>query len=170
MSCEILIDWLANHNPPWAAYLTLVSGQVIAPDKHPGVFLVEVGETWRHIFHKCVLRIMVTKVDNDFKDEQLCSGFKEAINGAVHGVKSLWDDNLSTYNWVFLLVDSNNAFNEINQIGRVLRVRAPAVHFWKSWVESCSCYSLLEEFGGIVLPPFTFGRVLIIRAPAIHFW
>ena len=43
-----------------------------------------------------------------FKDDQLCDRLKAGINGAIHGVQALWEENLSTEEWVFLLVDAKN--------------------------------------------------------------
>ena len=37
------VEWLGNGGPPWAAYRALVSGQLIALDKQPGIRPVRVG-------------------------------------------------------------------------------------------------------------------------------
>ena len=102
----IFIDWLDNHNTPWATYCAFISVQIIALDKQPGVCPVGAGETWRRIFSTCVLRIMVSEATNAWKNDQICSGLKAVIDGDVHGAQSLWDDNLSSDNWAFLLVDA----------------------------------------------------------------
>ena len=52
-----------------------------------------------------------------YQDDQLCAGLKVGIYGTVYRVQAIWDKNLTTEDWGFLLVDANNAFNEINQIG-----------------------------------------------------
>ena len=57
------------------------------------------------------------------QDDQLCAGLKAGIDGAIHGVQALWDENSSTEEWDFLLVDAKNAFNEINQVGMLWSVR-----------------------------------------------
>ena len=38
-------EWLGKGQPPWAAYRALMSGQLIALDKQPGIRPVGVGET-----------------------------------------------------------------------------------------------------------------------------
>ena len=40
------VEWLANENPPWSAYHTLMSGHLIIIDKHLGVRPAGLGETW----------------------------------------------------------------------------------------------------------------------------
>ena len=37
------VEWLGNGRPPWAAYRALMSGQLIALDKQPGIRPVRVG-------------------------------------------------------------------------------------------------------------------------------
>ena len=39
------VEWLGNGRPPWDAYSALMSGRLIALDKHPGIRPVGVGET-----------------------------------------------------------------------------------------------------------------------------
>ena len=45
-SREIFIDWLANQNPLWKAYLDFMSGRLIALDKQPGFLPVGIRESW----------------------------------------------------------------------------------------------------------------------------
>ena len=51
------------------------------------------------------------------QDDKICAGLKAGVDGAVHGVQAIWDENLTMEDLIFLLVDAKNAFNEINQIG-----------------------------------------------------
>ena len=46
------VEWLGNGWPPWASYLALISGRMIALDKQPGIRPVGVGETWRRLIAK----------------------------------------------------------------------------------------------------------------------
>ena len=62
------------------------------------------------------------------QDDQLSAGLKSLINGAIHGVQSLWDENLSTEERGFFLVDAKNAFNDINRFGMLWTVQ----HLWLS--------------------------------------
>ena len=49
--------WLSNGRPPWAAYCAMMSGRLIALDKSPGIRPVGIGETWRRLLEKCLLRV-----------------------------------------------------------------------------------------------------------------
>ena len=50
-----LTEWLGNGRPLWAAYRAMMSGQLIALDKQPGVRPVGVGGTWRRLMAKCLI-------------------------------------------------------------------------------------------------------------------
>ena len=54
---ETFVDWLANGILPWAAYRAFMSGHLIALDKQAGLRPVGIGETWRHIFAKIILKV-----------------------------------------------------------------------------------------------------------------
>ena len=58
-----------------------------------------------------------------YQYDQMCAGLKLGIDGAIHMVQSLFEENLTTENWGFLLVDANNTFDEINQVGMLWTVR-----------------------------------------------
>ena len=78
------------------AYRAFMSGRLIVIDKHPGVRPVGVGETWRRLFSKIVLKVMGPESTMACQGDQLCSGLKVLIDGAIHGVQALWDENFST--------------------------------------------------------------------------
>ena len=109
--CENFIDWLSHHNPPWEAYCTLTSGWMILPHKQPDVIPVSVRETWLRLSTSCVLCITVTKANNAYKYDQLCTCRKAVTDGVVHSVQDLWGDNFSTDNSWFLVVDAKSIFN-----------------------------------------------------------
>ena len=48
-------EWLSNGRPPWATYLTMMSGRLIALDKQPGIRPIRIGETWRQLMGKCLI-------------------------------------------------------------------------------------------------------------------
>ena len=106
--------WLANGSPLWAAYRAFMSGWMVALDKQPGVRPVGVGETWRRIFANIVLKVMGTEATMVCQDDQLCAGLKAGIYGAIYAVQALCDENSSTQEWVFLLLDAKKVFNKIN--------------------------------------------------------
>ena len=100
-SIETFVDWIANGSPPWAAYHAFMSGWLIAFDKHPGVRPVGIGETRRRIFSNIVIKVTGPEATMGCKNDQLCDGLKAGINGAIHGVQAILDENLSTEEWFF---------------------------------------------------------------------
>ena len=94
-----------------------MSGQITALDKQTGVCPVGLGEKWRRLFAKIILKVTVSETTIVCQDDQLCDGIKAGIDNAIHGVQALWDKNSYTEEWGFLLVDAKNAFNSINQVG-----------------------------------------------------
>ena len=80
---EIFIHWIANNNPPWAAYRVFMYGRLILRDKYNDIHSDGVRETWRRHFNKYVLKeVTLLEATNTCIDNQLCSGLKEEINGA----------------------------------------------------------------------------------------
>ena len=113
---ETFVYWLAIGSPPWATYRAFMSGLMIALDKQPDVHPVGVGETWWRLLSNIVLKVTGPEVTMACQYDQMCAGLKAGIDGAIHRVQALWYKNSSTEEWVFLLVDANNSFNEINQV------------------------------------------------------
>ena len=73
------------------------------------------------------------------QDDKICAGLKAGVDGAVHGVQAIWDENLTMEDLIFLLVDAKNAFNEINRIGMLWTVH----HLWlyvACFVFNCYCH------------------------------
>ena len=60
------------------------------------------------------------------KDEHLFAGLKPLIDRVMHRFQSIWEDNSNEGNWIFLLVDEKNSFNEIHRIIMLWMVR----HLW----------------------------------------
>ena len=63
-----------------------------------------------------MLKVTGTEATMEYQDDQLRDQLKAGINGAIHSVQYIWDKNLTTEDWVFLLVDAKNTFSEINQV------------------------------------------------------
>ena len=120
------MDGLANGSLPWAAYRAFMSGRLIALEIQPGVRPVGVGETWRRLFANILLKVTGSEATMACQDDHMRAGLKAGINGAIHGVQALWDENSTTENWGSLLVDANNVFDEIHRVGMLWTVR----HLW----------------------------------------
>ena len=93
ISVEHFFYWLANRIPTWAAYCKFMSGHLITLDKQTGVRQVGVGETWRRIFSEIMLNVTGPQASMECQDDQLCAILKVVINGMVHRVQAIWDEN-----------------------------------------------------------------------------
>ena len=62
--------------PPWVAYFEFMSGRLITFEKQPGVCMVGVGETWRCLFTKCMLRFMGPEATSMCQYDQSCAVLK----------------------------------------------------------------------------------------------
>ena len=113
-SIEAFVDIIANCSPPLEAYCALISVQLITLDKQPGIRLVGVGEIWRHISTKFFLRVPGPEATIMCHYEHMSDGLKAGLDGAVHGVQDIWDNNLTKEDWGFLIVD--NLFCSIRSI------------------------------------------------------
>ena len=51
------VEWLGNVRPPWSVYRALMSGRLVTLDKQLLIRSVRVGETWRRMMAKCLLRV-----------------------------------------------------------------------------------------------------------------
>ena len=78
------VEWLGNGRPPWAAYWALMSGRLIALDKQPGIRPVGVGETWRQLMAKCLLKVAGPEAKTACDMTQLAGGLEAGIEGAIH--------------------------------------------------------------------------------------
>ena len=91
-----------------------MSGCLVALDKQPVLRRVGIGETWRRIFANIFLKVTGPEATMACQDDQICAGLKVGVDGPIHEVQYLWDKKSATKNWGFLIVDTKNAFNEIN--------------------------------------------------------
>ena len=96
ISVEYFVNWMANQNPPWAAYQAFMPGRLMTLDKLPGVNPVGVRETWYQISSKCIIKVTVSEAPRLCKDDQLWVGLKSVIDGLVHRVQSIWEAYLLT--------------------------------------------------------------------------
>ena len=112
-------------------------GRLVALDKQPGIRPIGIGETWRRLFAKCVLRVAGTEAEIQCGADQLCAGLKAGIDGAVHAMSALWEELRDEEEHGFLLVDARNAFNELNRTRMLWTVR----HLWPSGARfTFNCY------------------------------
>ena len=57
MSVAEFAECILSENPPWNAYRTLICGQLIGLDTHPGVRTVGIEDNWRRLVNKYFLKV-----------------------------------------------------------------------------------------------------------------
>ena len=83
-------EWLSNRQDPWAAYRAMISGRLIALDKSPGIRPVGIGDTWRRLLAKCLLRVTGQEAKAACGIEQLTGGAEAGIEGVIHAAHIQW--------------------------------------------------------------------------------
>ena len=93
------VEWLGNGWPPWAAYRALMSGRLIVLYKQPGIRPVGVGETWRRMVVKCLLKVAGPEAKAACGMTQLAGGLEAGIEGAIHAMHVLWEEHKKEEDW-----------------------------------------------------------------------
>ena len=83
-----------------------MSGRMITLDKHPGTTPVGLGETWRRLMAKCLLRVAGPEEKSAYRTTKLAGGVEAGIEGAIHAMHVLWEEHNQEEDWVFLLIES----------------------------------------------------------------
>ena len=85
-------NWLANTHPPWAAYRAIMSSRLVALDKQPGTRPVGIGEVYRRLWAKCLLKNIGHQATIACGNANLCAGLPAGIEGAVHAIQTVFED------------------------------------------------------------------------------
>jgi hypothetical protein len=140
-------QWLSNDTPPFAAFRAALANRLI-------VRPIGIGDVWRRLIAKCVLSVAGHSATTACGSDQLCAGLRAGTDGAIHGVSTLWNElEESDSDSGFLLIDANNAFNEINRINMLWTIR----HEWPAGARfAFNCYShhsllIVRNAGGTAL-------------------
>ena len=87
--------------------------------KCPGVRPIAVGETFRRIVGRAVMRIIESDVLSAIAPYQLCISIPSACEVGAHVMRRLFDqDNVQG----ILFVDASNAFNSLNRVAALHNV------------------------------------------------
>ena len=109
-----LVMMMANRIVEWPWIRAMMSSRLIALDKNPGVRPIGVGE----VLCRLIGKVMVVCTGADVQDEcgadQLCSGLRGGIEGAIHAVRKEFVSR-SGEGFGVLMVDAKNAFNSVNR-------------------------------------------------------
>ena len=92
----------ANSTMQWDDICALMASRLLALDKCPGVHPIGVGEALRRILGKVMALATGMDVEAVCKADQLCSGLKAGIEGAVHAMRELFEENAEldvAYSW-----------------------------------------------------------------------
>ena len=77
---------------------------------------------------KCVLKEAGQEANEAFGEEQMCRGVEEGIEGGIHMMRLLWEQNSQEDDWGFLLIDASKTFNEENWMA----IMCPSCFKWSS--------------------------------------
>ena len=87
------VEYLGNRRPPWADYRALMSSRLIVLDKQPRIRPVGVGETWKRIMAKFLLRVVGAEAKAACGTTHLAGGVEAGIEGAIHAMRVLWEEH-----------------------------------------------------------------------------
>ena len=103
---EEFSKWLANEWYPGDANNALMLGRLIGLDKYPRVRPVGVGETWRQLMAKCVLKVTGQGGNEVCGTDELFGGICAGFEGGIHTMRLVWHHNVQKDDWVSLLIDA----------------------------------------------------------------
>ena len=86
------VNWLANTHPPWASYRAMMANRLVALDKEPGTRPVGIGEIYRRLWAKCLLKAIGPQATAACGNLNLCAGLQAGIEGAIHAVRAVFSD------------------------------------------------------------------------------
>ena len=92
-----------------------MSSRLITLYKQPGIRPVGVEGTWRRLMAKCLLQVAGSEAKAACRTIHLTGEVEAGIDGAIHAMRVLWEEHTQEEDWVFLLIDAHNVFNEENR-------------------------------------------------------
>ena len=141
----------ANQIIAWEEICALKAKRLIALNKLPGVRPIGIGEAPDRCFEKVMSIVTGEDVMDACGADQLCSGVKSGIEGAVHAIDQTFMQNCDD-GWGLLLSDGDNAFNSMSRV----------VFLWNARIlwPRCSIF-LFNSYQGFA--------VLVLRGSETHY-
>ena len=100
----------------------------ITKDGTPGVRPIGVGEVLRRLIGKLLIRVIKKDITTAAGPLQTCSGLKAGIEAAIHAMRSKFEDEKTE---CILLVDAENAFNNLNRKTALENIRKMCPPFYR---------------------------------------
>ncbi|XP_062507224.1 uncharacterized protein LOC134183654, partial [Corticium candelabrum] len=94
--------------------------RLIPIDKCPGLRPIGIGETFRRIVAKSIMKVVKGDVCDAAGCLQLCAGQEGGSEAAIHAMRTIFDSEESD---CVLLVDASNAFNALNRRAALHNIR-----------------------------------------------
>ena len=116
------------------------AARLIPLDKNPGVRPIAVGEVFRRIICKSVMKVIEQDVLAATAPWQICVGVPSACEAAVHAMDRLFSRQSVQG---ILLIDASNAFNALNRsaaIHNIPRRCPPMAQIFKNTYTHPSCF------------------------------
>ena len=97
-----------------------IACRLIPLNKQPGVRPIGICEVIRRIVSKAILSVTRSDIQSAVGALQLCAGQDGGCEAAIHGMKSIFEDEECEG---ALLIDANNAFNSLNRATTLYNVQ-----------------------------------------------
>ena len=92
-----------------------------------------VGENWRKLVKKCILKVAGQEEKESCGTDQMCGGIDAGVEGSINVMHLLWQQNAHEKDWVFILIDAHIALNEENQTAILLTFRYTVLDNGPPW-------------------------------------
>ena len=131
-----------------------LAGRLIPLDKDPGSIVpairpIGIGEVIRRVVAKAITRLLKFDIQMAAGSLQTCSGTESGIEAAIHGMKSVYEDENCE---AVMLIDAKNAFNSLNRKVALNNIRelCPSLHcFLKNCYQDSANLYITDEKGQI---------------------
>ena len=97
-------------------------------DDKPGVRPIGIGEVLRRLVGKLLIHVIKDDITNAAGPLQTCSGLKSGIEAAIHSMREIFEAEKTD---AILLVDAENAFNNLNRSAALDNIKELCPPFYR---------------------------------------